>query len=290
MEQIIHILVLVCIYTTLTVSLDLVVGHTGLLSVAHAAFYGIGAYASALLTVNAGAPFLLGVGAGMVAACLISLFVSLPSLRLYDDYFVIATFGFQLILISIINNWTGVTRGPLGIRGIDFPQVLGWDVQSSLEFLLLALLLTFLAYATVILVTTSPFGRVLRAIREDEVFAQALGKNTLRFKITAFALSAALAAVAGSLYAHYVSYINPTSFSVMESILVLSMVIIGGAGSRWGPVIGAVVLVLLPEILRAVGLPSTVAGNLRQIIYGTLLVVMMMARPSGLVGRYRFEK
>ena len=131
---------------------------------------------------------------------------------------------------------------------------------------------------------------MLHAIREDEVFAKAHGKNTLYFKVTAFAVSAALAAMAGSLYAHYITYIDPTSFTVMESILIISMVIIGGAGSTWGPLVGAFVLVTLPEALRFIGLPSAVAANLRQIIYGSLLVIMMMFRPRGLVGKYGFSK
>jgi branched-chain amino acid transport system permease protein len=290
MEYLLHILVLVGIYTILAVSLDLLAGHTGLLSIAHAAFYGLGAYTSALMAVYWGAPFLVGVLAGMAVAALVSIVVSLPSLRLHDDYFVIATFGFQMILFSIFNNWMDLTRGPLGIPGIPQPSVFGWEIQSHLGFVVLASSFAGVAYVVVGRLTTSPFGRVLRAIREDEVFAQSLGKNTLRFKVTAFAVSAALAASSGSLYAHYITYIDPTSFTVMESILVISMVIIGGAGSPWGPLIGAVVLVTLPEALRFVGLPSSVAANLRQIFYGTLLVIMMMVRPRGLVGRYGFGR
>jgi branched-chain amino acid transport system permease protein len=290
MDYFLHILVLIGIYTTLSVSLDLLVGHTGLLSIAHAAFYGLGAYTSALLAVQLGAPFPVGVLAGMVMAALVSVIVSLPSLRLHEDYFVIATFGFQMIIFSIFNNWIELTRGPLGVPGIPQPVILGWAVQSHFKFVILLTLLASFAFLVVGLITTSPFGRVLRAIREDEVFAQAMGKNTLRFKITAFAVSAMLAALAGSLYAHYVTYIDPTSFTMMESILVISMVIIGGAGSRWGPVIGAVVLVTLPEALRFLGLPSAVAANLRQVIYGILLVLMMVVRPQGLVGRYGFGR
>lgn len=290
MEYLIHILVLIGIYTTLSVSLDLLAGYTGLLSIAHAAFYGLGAYTSALLAVNLGAPFAAGLLAGVFVAVLVSFIVSLPSLRLHDDYFVIATFGFQMILFSLFNNWMDLTRGPLGIPGIPQPVLFGWVVQSHLGFLVLAAALAGFAYLVVDRIATSPFGRVLRAIREDEVFAKAMGKNILRFKVSAFAVSAALAASAGSLYAHYVTYIDPTSFTVMESILVISMVIIGGAGSRWGPVIGAVVLVLLPEALRFLGLPSGVAADLRQVIYGILLVLMMMFRPQGLVGRYGFRR
>jgi len=290
MDYVLHIAVLIGIYTTLSVSLDLLVGHTGLLSLAHAAFYGLGAYTSALFAVQLGAPFPVGVLAGMVMAALVSLIVSLPSLRLHEDYFVIATFGFQMIIFSIFNNWIELSRGPLGIPGIPQPVILGWAVQSHFEFVFLSTLLASFAFLVVGLITTSPFGRVLRAIREDEVFAQAMGKNTVRFKITAFAVSAMLAASAGSLYAHYVTYIDPTSFTVMESILVISMVIIGGAGSLWGPMVGAIVLVMLPEALRFLGLPSSIAANLRQIVYGVLLVVMMMIRPGGLMGRYGFGR
>jgi branched-chain amino acid transport system permease protein len=242
------------------------------------------------MAIHFGAPFGIGVLIGMTVAALISFVVSLPSLRLHDDYFVIATFGFQVILFSIFNNWMEVTRGPLGIPAIPQPVLLGWHVNSHLDFLILATGFAACAYLVVYLLASSPLGRVLHAIREDEVFAKALGKNTFYFKVTAFAVSAALAASAGSLYAHYVTYVDPTSFTVMESILIISMVIIGGAGSLWGPLVGAFVLVTLPEALRFIGLPSGVAANVRQIIYGSLLVIMMMFRPRGLVGKYSFAK
>ncbi len=285
-----HILILVTIFTVLSASLDFLAGQTGLLSIAHAAFYGLGAYASALIVIRLGGSFLIGVAAGIAVAAAVSFVVSLPSLRLHDDYFVIATFGFQMILFSVFNNWMELTRGPLGIPGIPQPVIFGWHVNSHLDFLILATGFAIFAYFVVYRLASSPFGRVLHAIREDEVFAKAHGKNTLYFKIMAFAVSAALAAMAGSLYAHYITYIDPTSFTVMESILIISMVIIGGAGSLWGPLVGAVVLVTLPEALRFIGLPSAVAANLRQIIYGSLLVVMMMFRPRGLVGKYGFTK
>jgi branched-chain amino acid transport system permease protein len=290
MDYLLHITILAAIFTILAVSLDLLAGQTGLLSMSHAAFYGLGAYTSALLATHWSGGFLIGVPAGMLVAAAVSFVVSLPSLRLHDDYFVIATFGFQMILFSIFNNWMELTRGPLGIPGIPQPVIFGWHVNTHLEFLLLAAAFAYFAYFVVYRITSSPLGRVLHAIREDEVFAKAHGKNTLYFKVTAFAVSAALAAMAGSLYAHYITYIDPTSFTVMESILIISMVIIGGAGSTWGPLVGAVVLVTLPEALRFIGLPSAVAANLRQIIYGSLLVIMMMFRPRGLVGRYGFGR
>ncbi len=290
MDYLLNLLVFVAVFTVLASSLDLLAGQTGLLSLAHAAFYGLGAYTSALLATQAGASFFIGVLAGMIIAALISFLISLPSLRLHDDYFAIATFGFQVIVLSVLNNWMGLTGGPLGISGIPHPMILGWHVSSQLDFCILAAAFGGFAYSVVYLLASSPLGRVLHAIREDEVFARALGKNTLYFKITAFAVSAALAAIAGSLYAHYITYIDPTSFTVMDSILIISMVIIGGAGSFWGPFVGAFVLVTLPEALRFIGLPSASAANLRQIIYGTLLVVMIMFRPRGLMGKYSFAK
>lgn len=290
MDYFLHILILVCTYATLAVSLDLVAGHVALLSISHAAFYGLGAYSAALLAVHLGMAFLPSVLIGVTLAALMSFIVSLPSLRLHDDYFVIGTFGFQIIVFSILNNWMDLTRGPLGISGIPRPSIFGWQIDSRWEFLVIAAGFSCFAYFMVWRLTTSPFGRVLHAIREDELFTQAVGKNPLQFKMTAFAVSAALAAMAGSLYAHYIAYIDPTSFTVMESILIISMVIIGGAGSLWGPLVGAFVLVTLPEALRFVGLPSAVAANLRQIIYGSLLVIMMMFRPRGLVGKYGFSK
>ncbi len=290
MDYLLHVFLMIGIFAILAISLDLVAGHTGLLSISHAAFCGIGAYSSALLTVSFGIPFFGGVIIGAVIAASVSFLISLPSLRMHGDYFVIATFGFQVIFFGIFNNWMAVTHGPLAIPGIPRPSIFGLTIRSQVGFVLLAWAFAGLAYIVVNLITSSPFGRVLHGIREDDVFTKSLGKNTLLFKVTAFAVSAALAASAGSLYAHYITYIDPTSFTVMESIFVISMVIIGGAGSRWGPLVGAVVLVTFPEALRFIGLPSSVAANLRQIIYGALLVIMMLFRPRGLAGKYGFGR
>lgn len=290
MDYALHILVIACIYAILAVSLDLLMGQAGLMSVAHGIFYGLGAYTSALLATQAGAPFLIGVICGMVVGVAGSLLVSIPSLRLRGEYFVMATFAFQMVLLNVVGNWIGLTRGPLGIPGIPRPSILGWRVRSEAGYAVLAVGFTCLAYLIVARLSTGPFGRVLRAIREDEVFAESLGKNVFGFKVTVFAVSAALAASAGSLYAHYVTYIDPTSFTVLESLLVIAMVILGGAGSLWGPAIGAAVLVALPEALRFLGLPGAVAAQLRQVSYGALLVVMLLMRPQGLVGRYRLGR
>lgn len=289
MTYLLHIIIVIEIYAILAISLDLVVGRLGLLSVAHAAFYAVGAYASAVLCVYHGCSFVSGAACGMGFAIVASLVVSIPAVRLRDDYLVIATLACQLVVSRIIENWMEVTRGPLGIAGIPQPIILGWSVDSPVEFVALAGGCGTIVYLVVSRLTSGPLGRLLIAIREDELFARSLGKNTAQCKVFVYAISAALAALGGSLYAHYVSYIDPTSFSLGESILILAMIIIGGAGSLMGPVIGAVVLVTLPELLRFAGFPNDMAAGLRQFIYGAALITLMLVRPRGLVGRYGFD-
>lgn len=290
MDYILHILILINIYIILVVSLDLIAGYTGLLSIAHAAFYGIGAYATALLSLHFQTNFLFNMVFGIVGAAVLGAIIAFPSLRIHDDYFVIATFGFQMIVYSIFNNWVDLTRGPLGIPGIPVASLFGFNIDNHWKFLILSAIFAFLAYLVVHKLVNAPYGRVLKAIREDEIFAQSLGKNVNFYKIQVFVIGGVIASVAGNLYAHYITFIDPTSFTILESILVISMVIIGGAGSLRGPIIGAVVLVILPEALRFVGLPSSVAANLRQIFYGSLLVLMMLYRPQGLIGEFNLQK
>lgn len=286
MEYLVHILILLSLYVLLAVSLELLVGQTGLLSLAHAAFFGVGAYSSAILSAGYGLPFPTGVAVGCVAAICLSLVIALTSAHLYEDYFVIATFGFQLILSGIYNNWVRLTGGPYGVSGIARPSLFGHQLTSTYSIAVFIITITVVVYLMIRRVCSGPFGRVLRAIREDEVFARALGKNTFAFKAKALGVSAAVAALAGSLYAHYITYIDPSSFTLSESVLILSMVIIGGVGNPAGSVIGATVLVTLPELLRLLGLPAATAAYTRQIIYGSCLVLLMMLRPKGLLGKY----
>lgn len=289
MEYLVHILILIGIYVILSVSLNLIAGYTGLLSIAHAAFYGVGAYVAALMALNLHSPFLINISCAVVLSGLLGALVGIPSLRIRDDYFVIATFAFQVITFSVLNNWVSFTGGPMGLPGIPQPSIFGLQVSSHLDFLILVAILCTLTLWICHRIVRSPFGRVLKAIREDEVFSQAAGKNVAAYKVLVFVIGAGMAAVAGVMYAHYISFIDPTSFTVMESIFIISIVIIGGSGSLWGPVVGAVVLVVLPELLRFIGLPSSVAANLRQIIYGGLLVAFMMWRPRGFLGEYAFQ-
>ncbi len=256
---------------------------------AHAAFYGIGAYVAAIMAIKLNCAFGVTVLCSIIFSMFFGILIGVSTLRIKGDYFVIATFAFQVITFSILNNWVGFTGGPDGIPGIPQPVILGWRVTSSIGFLLIVGGICAIIIWGGHRIGNSPFGRVLKAIREDEIFTQSKGKSVETFKILIFTLGAGIAALAGSLYAYYVSYINPTSFTVMESIFIICIVIIGGAGSTWGPVIGALVLVTLPEILRFVGLPNSIAANLRQILYGGLLVTFMIWRPRGFLGKYAFQ-
>jgi branched-chain amino acid transport system permease protein len=284
-----HLLVLINLYISLALALNLLAGYTGLLSLCHAAFYGIGAYATALL-VQAGWGFLPAVLAAVLLTAVLSLVVAIPSLRLRGDYFVLATLGFQIIVSTVLYNWTSLTRGPFGLSGIPVPSILGWEANSAPRYFVFSGLFTGLAGAVLWGLIESPFGRVLKAIREDELAAASLGKNVEQLKVTAFAISGGLAALSGGLFAGYMRFIDPTSFTLNESIFVLSIVIIGGAGSFVGPPVGAVLLVLLPEVLRALRMPEAVAASLRQVIYGLLLVLLMLHKPQGLLGDYQFDR
>ncbi len=290
MAYLLHILILIGIYLILAESLNLIAGYAGLLSISHAAFYGVGAYAAALLALNFDVSVWLTVPAAMVAASVLAVLVAWPGLRIRDDYFVIVTFAFQIIVFSVMNNWVELTSGPLGLPGIPRPVVFGWTINEHWEFLLA----TSAAAGVVVFVCwrliRSPFGRVLRAIREDEVFTASLGKNVASFKMRVFILGGAMAAVGGCLYAYYITFIDPTSFTVMESIFIISIVIVGGAGSLRGAALGAVVLVVLPEALRFLGLPNALAANMRQIFYGLALILFMLFRPQGLIGEFGFRR
>lgn len=283
MDYLFYILILVNIYAILAVSLNLLVGLTGLISIAHAAFMAIGAYSTALLVTGLGMNFFLTVVVGMVVAAGISALLALPSLRVRGDHYIIASFGFQVIIISILLNWTSLTRGPFGITGIPRPSLFGVSFSSYHALFLLSAAFVVLCGLVGWRISASPLGAVLRAIREDEVAAQSLGKNVTRYKVLIFVVGCSLAASAGSLYASVASFIDPFSFDITESIFILAIVIIGGKGNIWGSILGAAVLIVLPEVLKFLAVPSGIADPLRRMLYGVLLILFMRFMPSGLI-------
>jgi branched-chain amino acid transport system permease protein len=289
MEYILHIALVAGIYSILTLSLNLIIGYTGLPAFGHAAFSCVGAYTSALLALKFGTSPWIGLWAGALAAAALGIIVSLPALRLKGDYLAIATFGFGVIVHVIAKNWTDVTRGSLGLNSIPGFSLFGWPLSAIWSYLILVIALATLTYVTLHRIVNSPFGRVLKSIREDELAALALGKDIKIYKMTVLAIGGFFAGIAGSLYAHYTTFIDPSSFTTTESLAILLMVIFGGLGSLPGSLIGSISLVLLPELLRFVGLPSSIAAPLRQVIYGSLLVILMLKRPQGVLGRYKLR-
>jgi len=289
MEYLIHILVITGIYIILTLSLNLIVGYTGLAALGHIAFAAVGAYTSSLLVLNFGISPWFGLILGAILASFLGAMVAYPSLRLKGDYLALATFGLGVIVYSVAKNWVGLTRGPMGLPGIPPFSVFGYEISSVWSYVVLVLAFVILSYLAIRNITNSPFGRILKGIREDEIASQAMGKNVNRYKLIVFIVGAFFAGIAGTLYAHYISFIDPSSFTVMESITVLLMVVFGGMGSLKGSFVGAAVLIILPELLRFLGMPSSIAAPLRQMIYGLLLIILMIWRPQGLMGRFKFK-
>jgi len=289
MNYLYHLVIYFEIYAIVALSLNLLIGYGGLLQVAHAAYYGIGAYAAALLWTQLGIGFFPGLAMAALTAGVLSLLVSLPAWRFKGDYFVMISIAVQTLIYALLYNWTELTRGPFGISGISRPGIGDYDFVTTGSIAVLYGAIALGLGFVMALLKWSPFGRALQAMRDDDLAARSVGIPVDWLKFQAFALASAMVGVAGGLYAAYVSYIDPTSFSLNESILMLSMVIVGGTGNVRGPLIGAAVLILLPEALRFLHLPDAVAANLRLLAYGLLLVIMMHLRPQGLAGVYRYQ-
>ena len=289
MEYLLHILIISGIYIILTLSLNLILGYTGIPALGHIAFACVGAYTSSLLTLNYGISPWIGLLIGACFASILGLVIGFPSMRLKGDYLALATFGFGVIVYSISKNWVDLTRGPMGLPGIPKFSFFGFELQPVWAYLILVMVFVFITTFVINRIVDSPFGRNLRSIREDEIASLSIGKNINKYKLIVFVVGAFFAGIAGSLYAHYITFIDPSSFTVMESIAVLLMVVFGGMGNIKGSFIGALVLVIFPEMLRFLGMPSSVAAPLRQMIYGLLLIVLMLKRPQGIIGQYRFK-
>jgi branched-chain amino acid transport system permease protein len=280
-QYILHLMVMWGIYAILTLSLNIIIGFTGQLSLGHAAFYGVGAYASAILVQRYGLPFPAGLAAAGLLAAVVGAAMAVPFLRLRGIYLGMATFGFGEIAHLVFRNWESMTKGSLGMRDIPNPTILGFtfSTQATYFYLVLAILIAVIVLS-LRLINTAP-GQVLLALREDELAAEAVGIPTTRYKVAAFGLGAGVAGVAGSLFAHYITYLSPENFTVTESMLALAMLIVGGRGNVLGSLAGSGILVVLPEALRA--FPAV-----RILLYGGLLAGMAVCRPQGILGDLRW--
>lgn len=277
-DYLIHLGILVGVFSILSISLNYAVGFTGLLNLGHVAFFGIGAYASALMVTN-GAPLLAGIIIGALLATVAGALLALPTTRLRGDYLALATLGFAFIMQSVARNWTDVTRGALGIPGI--PKIAG----DNLTVLIVVGAVAVVCYVVFWRIAKSRFGLTCEAVRDDELAVKMLGKNAFLTKVKAMMVSAGFAGLAGGLFAHYVTFIDPTIFGLGDLILLLSMIIAGGLGSVRGAAVGAVVLFLVPEPLRFIGLPSAIVGPVREMLFALVLLLILIYRPKGLFGK-----
>jgi len=283
MDYLFGIILTAVLFASVCQSTDILVGQTGLLSTMAAAFMSIGAYATGIATARLGLPSVYGM---ILGACLCGTLGSVAALgysKTERDMFLVATFALQLALTGVSFNLSAVTNGAEGITGIA-PIAIQSPAISKFVLFMAAISLLFVSSIIYRNIVRSPLGRVLHAIREDELLAQTLGKNVPFSKLYVLSSSACVCGAAGSLYANYLGYIDPTCFTLNESVMILSMIIIGGAGSSWGPVVGAAILICFPEALRTVGVSGPAAASIRQILYGTGLIACVVFFPRGIAG------
>jgi branched-chain amino acid transport system permease protein len=278
----INLAVLIGINAILAVSLNFVLGYAGIFSMAHAVFFGVGAYTATFVAAQLGGGFIVSTVAGMAAAGVLSLALALPALRVRGEYFVAASLGLQMLAITVFSEWKAFTGGIGGITNIPPATILGYRLGSPAEYLVLTLACLAGVLLVLTLLVRGSFGRSLKAIRDNEAAAATYGKNVAVIKTIAVAASSALAAVGGSLYAFYMSYVNVESFVLDTSVLLIAMVIIGGVATMTGPLVGTVLILLLPALLSYLpGLPATEIGSIQQIVYGVAMVLLMIFRPGG---------
>lgn len=284
MNYFLSFVILAEIFSIVALSTNLLIGVVGIFSVAQAAIMGVGAYATALLMIG-GVPFPLAVFGAVVVCAAINVVTSLPSLRLAGDYFIITSFGTQLVATAVFINWQDLTGGATGLMGIPIAEIAGYSFATSREFVILATIGLIAVGASFWLLMRSPYGKLLHAIRLNEVAAVAAGRKVLRAKVGVAAVSGVYAGVAGALYATYISFIDPVSFDIHVSVLVLTMLVVGGARTLAGSIIGPFLLQAIPQLLALIDIPSTAVGPVRQLVYGLILIGFMLWRPQGIAGR-----
>ncbi len=278
MEYLVALSVLVGLYVILSSSFNLIIGFGGLISIAHPILFALGAYTVGVLSTTAEVHPVIAVIAGGGVALAGSFMLSIPSLRISGDYLLITSIGFQLGLIEIIKN-LGFLGGASGLGGI--PNVIEDHRTGTFAIItgVTALVVVLLIRALV----RGPYGRAIQAMRDDELAFAALGRHAMTMKIAIFALGSGVAGIAGGIYAYYYQYITPDQFMILQSGMILTMVVVGGMGSVWGPVVGAVLMLLLPEAITFLNLPSSVMGPLQGIIFTLLVILFLFLRPQGLI-------
>lgn len=275
MEYLIHLAILVCIYLILAQSLNLQFGVAQLFNLAHIGSYAIGAYTSALLVTNLGMPYTHCLMASVLLSGLFSLIIGAISLRLSQEYFAIGTLAFSSLISALLINWKGLTRGVLGIPGIPRPELFGFEFIDNRFFLGLTFGIMIAVQVVLYIFFHNSLGRVLRGQAESDHASLALAHNTRLARNICFFVGSCFAGLAGSLFAYYISYIDPSSFSLAETVFVLSIVVVGRPGSFWGCILATFFLVLLPEPLRFIDIAPAILGPARQAIYAVIMVAVV---------------
>lgn len=272
---IMQIINMICIYIILGTSINVLTGFTGQLSLGQAAFFGIGAYATAILNTRAGMQFLPCMIGSVLLTALFGVILAVPALKVKGSYLALLTMGFGEVVRIVMINWTPVTNGTAGILGIEAPELFGFsfDTLGKYYFLIMVFVILGLVYQNIILKTRT--GRAFVAIREDNEAAELTGINVTAYKIKAFVLSAVYCGVAGCLYAMMIKYVSPDTFTNNVSSVILWTAIVGGFGTVIGPVLGGIVMQVLPEALRFL-------GDWRLVVYGVILLIVILRFPGGL--------
>ncbi|MSP30239.1 MAG: branched-chain amino acid ABC transporter permease [Acetobacteraceae bacterium] len=280
MEYVLTITVMIAIFVILAASYNLVIGYGGLATVAHPIFYALGAYTSGLLAIHVGLHPVLSVIAGILVAVVASILLALSALRVSGDYLLISSLGFQLGLLQVIRNFE-FTGGPGGLSGI--PSTITGAARTPM-FLLICGGIAVLTVAFIAWIVRGPYGRAITAMRDEELAFSTLGRNAMSMKVAIFALGCGIAGLAGGLYAYYFQYVSPEQFDVLQSAAILTMVVLGGMSTTMGPVIGAAILIAVPQAITFLELSPNVMAPLQGIIFTTLVLFFMFLRPNGLVG------
>lgn len=283
-DYIINFLTTFLIFGMLTLCLNVVTGYIGYLNLGHVGIWAVGSYAYALLALK-GVPYLAAMLGGGFAAALAGFLIGLPTLRLKSHYIAIASLGLSYIVYSLLLNLTDLTRGPLGLPGIPRPSFFGITFGTPLMYFVLTLTVSGIVGFLLHRILHSPFGKILETIREDEIAARALGKNTYAYKLQAFVLSSFFVGVISALSASFFQYISPLGFQVEQLVFFLAALMVGGAGSFWGSFAGVFFIFGVQELLRFVQLSPNTIGPLRTMFYSLILVLVMLYKPEGLLGK-----
>jgi branched-chain amino acid transport system permease protein len=286
MGYLVTLLTIICIYTMLTASMDLILGYAGLFSFVHAALCGVGAYSAAFVMLKLGWGLVPATLAAFAVTALVAQATAAVTVRLDEHYFILGTFCVANVILSVFENWTDVTNGTSGLYGIPVASLFGWTIAPGLPFLVFCLVLTGAVLFVKWRLVSAPLGITLQATREDEIVAWVLGHNVRQVRTVTFVIGAVITAMAGVLLACYLRYLDPTSFDFSFTILIWAALFVGGSVGTLGTIVGPAILVLFPEALRFVGLSGPHVANVQQALYGLLLILLMMFRPQGFFGHH----